>query len=116
MIKRVKKIAHITKPLEKDIQQQILAMVKMHPKVALIWRQNTGAMKLDNRYVRFGFPGISDLLGFTTNGRIICLEVKRKGEHPTPQQGQFLGMVRTYGGIAAVVHGAQEAWNVMERA
>lgn len=115
MTRRPAKRSHIGKPLEKDIQAQVLAMVKMHPRVALAWRQNTGAVKIDDRrFVRFGFPGVSDIIGFTRTGKFIALEVKRLGQKPTQAQDYFIRMVNSNGGYAAVVYSAQDAWNLME--
>jgi ribosomal protein L25 (general stress protein Ctc) len=41
--------------------------------------------------------------------------VKRPGEVATPEQQQFLQVVRQGGGIAAVVYGFEEACQVLRR-
>lgn len=41
-----------------------------------LWLNNVGAVKTDNRFVRFGFPGSTDIMGFDRSGRFIAIEVK----------------------------------------
>jgi predicted RNA-binding protein YlxR (DUF448 family) len=41
----------------------------------LVFRMNSGAMKLEKRFLRFGYPGMADLL-MVHQGRAIWIEVK----------------------------------------
>jgi hypothetical protein len=41
----------------------------------LVFRMNSGAMKLEKRFMRFGAPGMADLL-WLHEGRAIWIEVK----------------------------------------
>jgi len=60
--------------------------------------------------IKMGIRGVSDIVGFRrSDGRIVCIECKREGASPTPEQRAFLDAVRAAGGIAAVVHSAAEA-------
>lgn len=95
------------------------------------WRNNTGAVTVPaeggtkRRFVRFGEPGMSDIIGWKTwrpqrdgVGHILvlpllaiflALEVKRPGASATPTQVAFIESVRAAGGIAAVVTSVDEA-------
>lgn len=94
------------RPLESDIQKQILAYLELRG--ILHWRSNTGAAVFPGkggkqRFIRFGYPGISDIIAVIPGiGKIVAIEVKRPGEHPTPQQAAFLTQVEEQGGIALV--------------
>ena len=78
------------------------------------WRANTGALAASGadgrrRFVRFGPVGQSDILGvLPPAGRLLCVEVKRKGKRPTEAQSAFLANVEAAGGLAIVVHDALE--------
>lgn len=77
------------------------------------WRQNVGGMELQDpwghlRYVRFGQPGISDILAILPRhsqkpGVLLALEVKRPGGKTTAAQDRFLQNVRDQGGEAHVI-------------
>lgn len=63
------------------------------------WRQNTGAMKDPHgRLVRFGFPGLSDILGMY-EGRFLAIECKVGKNKQTPAQLAFRADVVNHGGI-----------------
>lgn len=87
------------------------------------WRQNVGASVLMHkgrqRYVKFGFPGVSDIVGILSRrwynatlrkseiikppmGQFLAIEVKRLGKKATADQVAFLAAVRANGGIAFV--------------
>ena len=102
------------RPYERDVQEAVLTLCKMHPKIAWLSRMNTGATKIGERFIRFGFPGLSDIIGQTRGGRFVAIEVKREGEHPTEEQQGFLDMVSQHYGIAGCAHSAQEAWDIIE--
>lgn len=59
-----------------------------------VWRSNTGAMKATykgkTRFVRFGKPGMSDIIGYTPDGRFFAAEAKILPNKPTPVQQDFL--------------------------
>lgn len=88
---------------ERDILAACLQLLAVHPKVAWAERMNTGAMKLDDRYVKFGFPGLSDIIGQLTTGQMLAVECKRAGRRPTADQNRFLFVVNNSGGFACWV-------------
>lgn len=42
----------------------------------VVWRQNTGAIRTGNRFIRFGISGIPDIIGITRDGLFIGCECK----------------------------------------
>src|SRR5262245_33120475 len=81
------------------------------------WRANTGAARMPSgRFVRFGTPGISDILGvLPPAGRLLAVECKRAGNKPTPEQQLFLDAVTAAGGLALVVRDVTELQAALER-
>ena len=102
------------RPYERDVQEAVLTLLKMHPKIVFAARMNSGATKIGERFIRFGFPGLSDIIGQTLDGRMVAIEVKREGERPTEEQQAFLQMVAQHNGIAGCAHTAQEAWEIIQ--
>ena len=102
-------------PYENEVQEAVLTMVKLHQRCAWAARMNTGATKIEGRFIRFGFPGLSDIIGQTKDGRFVAIEVKREGEKPTAMQQNFLDMVANSGGVSGCAHSAQEAWDILEK-
>jgi hypothetical protein len=102
-------------PLEKDIQKACLQLLRTHPKVAAVWRQNSGTFTEQNqdgsmRYISaHTMPGLPDILGFLKDGgRMIAFEVKRPGNRATPQQQAFIDRANAAGALAAVVTDADQ--------
>ena len=63
--------------LEKDIQRELLKMGQGHDKVAMMFRTNSGRVKARGGHF-YGCPkGWPDITGFTHNGTLIAIEMKR---------------------------------------
>lgn len=88
---------------ESAILAGCLQLLAVHPKVAWAERMNTGAMKLEGRFIKFGFPGLSDIIGQLKTGAFLAVEVKRAGKLPTSHQNAFLGRVNLAGGFGCHV-------------
>lgn len=101
-------------PLERDIQKACLQLLRSHPKVAAVWRQNSGTFTEQNydgstRYISaHTMPGLPDICGFLKGGRALFLEVKRPGQQPTRLQQIFLDRATAAGALAAVVTDANQ--------
>lgn len=78
------------------------------------WRQNTGAMKIQNRLVRFGIPGMADIIGVLPNGRFLAIEVKTKGNKPTLYQKDFINRIKTNNGVAIVAYSVEDVKEKLE--
>lgn len=69
------------------------------------FRNNTGALKIGKRFVRFGYPGSSDIIGILPDGRFLAVECKREnGGILSGKQVEFLSRIKENGGVALVVH------------
>lgn len=90
--------------LEAAALTEVLKALKAHPAVAWCERQNSGAARIGNRYVRFGWPGCPDILGMLRDGRFLGVEVKAKAGRPRPEQSVFLERIRCDGGVAFVAY------------
>lgn len=102
---------------EAAILRACLRACGLHRAVAWACRMNSGAVRIDERFVRFHtMPGMSDIIGQMMDGRFLALECKRHGKHPTPDQARFLALVRGSGGVAACVTSAQDTIDVLDRA
>lgn len=126
MAGRVDPLAVLRQRPEREIVRAILAALRSVPGV-VAWRNNTGAVTVpahgarQRRFVRFGEPGMSDIIGWKTwrpsrdvlvrpqLAVFLALEVKRPGASATQAQVEFLRRVRAGGGIAAVVTSVDDA-------
>lgn len=101
---------------ETEITRAIHLRLAMEPDLA-IWRNNTGAVKTRGTMFRYGLaPGSSDMIGLV-GGRLFALEVKRpvKPSPTTEAQRDFMALVRSRGGFAAVVHSVEAALSAVAR-
>ncbi len=79
---------------------EVLKALKAHPAVAWSERMNSGAAKVGNRFIRFGFKGCPDVLGQLRDGRLLGVEVKSPTGKLRPEQSFFLERIRGAGGVA----------------
>lgn len=96
-------------PSEHQVQTACLQYLAVCPSVAWAERINTGAVKIPGepgrkpRFVRYGFPGCSDIIGQLKDGRFLAVEVKSRTGRATEAQAAFLKRVATSGGVSGVV-------------
>jgi hypothetical protein len=81
---------------------EVLKALKAHPAVAWAERMNSGAAKVGNRFIRFGWPGCPDVLGQLKDGRLLGVEVKAPTGRLKTVQALFLERINTAGGVAFV--------------
>ncbi|HOD71603.1 MAG TPA: VRR-NUC domain-containing protein [Deltaproteobacteria bacterium] len=104
---------------EHDIQKQILEYLARRRIFA--WRQNSGAVvyedrNRDKRFVRFAsVNGISDILGILPDGRLLAIEVKKKGGKPSLEQQVFMEAIQENNGIAIVAYSLDDVVQILER-
>ena len=79
---------------------EVVQALRHHPLVAWCERQNSGVARIGGRFVRFGWPGCSDVLGQLKDGRLLAVECKAPKGRATDEQAQFLSLVRRFGGVA----------------
>lgn len=102
---------------EADVQRAVLALLEKHPAVAFHWRTNTAsgflvsakdwksllagavAKRTMARFIKFAFPGCSDILGMLKTGQFLAIECKARDGEPTEDQVAFIQRVNHYGGV-----------------
>lgn len=77
------------------------------------WRNNTGAVSVRSprgrdRFIRFGKPGSSDILGIMPDGRFLAIECKAERGRLSVMQRDFLEDIRSRGGVAFVARGVED--------
>ncbi len=93
---------------EADVQKQILDYLAWRH--VFVWRQNSGAVVYEDenrnkRFVRFAsVNGISDILGILPDGRLLAIEVKKKGKKPSDDQEKFLAAIKRNNGVAILAY------------
>ena len=102
-----------TEPSEAEILKAIMALLKRHPKVAKVWRQNSGTFQLQygnkTRYVRSNSArGMSDIMGILKTGRTLAIEVKARKGIVHEHQQQFLDDINAGGGLAFVARSVDD--------
>lgn len=111
---------------EKEIQAAGLQLLKRHPRVAWIVRQNTGAGYVldarkfhalvaaghlkpsDARFMRFGFPGGGDATGQLVTGARLEVEFKSDRGIVSDDQRAVHEAVNAAGGLAIVARSVDE--------
>lgn len=80
------------------------------------WRNNTGAYKIGNRFIRYGYKGSSDIIGILPDGRFLAVECKReKGGVLSEAQKDFITAIQNNGGIACVVHSVADLQKIIKK-
>ena len=87
---------------------EVLKALRAHPLVSWCERQNSGAAKVGNRFIRFGWPGCSDVIGQMRDGRFLACEVKAPRGKLRPEQAVFLSQVTAAGGVGFMAHDCRD--------
>ncbi len=110
---------------EQDLLKVVLEFLELDERIAWAKRMNTGAAvgyyedklgRKRRRFVRYGFKGLSDILGQAADGRLIAFETKRPGETASDDQLAFIELVNRFGGIAGVVYSLDEVLKLLDQA
>lgn len=100
---------------EKQIQNEI--RVALSNAGCLVLRNNSGIATYSNgAKVRYGVGGTggADLLGITGGGIFFAVEVKTNTGRVTPDQENFLRVVRAHGGKAGVARSVNDALEIVK--
>lgn len=132
---RLKKAFKLRGPKEHDIQSMILTCLGVERKVlkqtkagprwvgtgifiaadgSMFWRQNSGATKIGNRFLRSAPAGTADIIGVVC-GKPIALEVKTETGKQEPSQKAWAMMWTAAGGVYVIVRSPAEAMEVVNR-
>ena len=90
--------------------QEVLMALSAHPAVAWVERMNSGAARIGNRFVRFGWQGCPDVLGQLRDGRLIGVEVKATKGRLRPEQAIFLERIRLAGGVGFMARDCRDVF------
>lgn len=93
------------KILEKYVLKECLEYLAYRP--GFYWRNQTGALKAENRYVRFGAKGSPDIIG-VFHGRFVGIECKGSGGKLSEDQKHFGDMITHCGGMYVVAYGFED--------
>jgi hypothetical protein len=102
----------IPDPLERDVQAVCIEWLEFWG--AVVIRTNSGAMKIDDRFIRFNSKkGCSDTIVCLPGGRYLALELKRPGRDRTSakrkaEQAAFRQSIARAGGLAIVAKSLDE--------
>ena len=77
---------------------EILLQFGARPNLTL-WKNATGAVKIANRFLKFGMKGSPDIIGVANGGIFLGIEVKTGQAKQSPEQKLFQAMVGKRGGI-----------------
>lgn len=108
-------------PSEHQVQTACLQYLAVCPSVAWAERMNTGAVKIPAidgkppRFVRYGFPGCSDILGMFIDGRLLAIEVKSQTGRVTNEQQKFLNLVAENKGVSLIARSVDDVMAVIEK-
>ena len=95
---------------------EVLKALRAHPAVVRCERLNSGAAKVGNRFIRFGWPGCPAVLGQLHDGRLLGVEVKGPTGKLRPEQSVFLERIRGAGGVAFMARDCLDVFCELEKA
>ena len=101
-------VARSNRTPEAGALKEVMQALGAHPAVAWCERMNSGAARIGNRFVRFGWKGCPDVLGQLKDGRLLGVEVKAAKGKLRPEQAVFLERRRTAGGVAFVARDCRD--------
>ncbi len=90
---------------EAGVQRAILDLLAAEH--VLAFRLNVGAVKMGRRFVRFGVPGMADVISFP-RGRVLWIEAKAPDGRQTAEQQSFQRQVEGAGHGYIVAHSSDD--------
>ncbi len=72
------------------------------------WENNTGALKTEDRFVRFGQPGSADILGCLPDGRMLGAEAKTGSGKQRKNQKIFQSQLEKNNGLYVLFYSVAE--------
>lgn len=88
---------------ETALVRSILRYLAYQPGV-FAWRNNSGAVVTDERFIRYGKRGSSDIIGICANGRFLAVEAKVGSGKQSPEQVEFERSVKAAGGLYVLAY------------
>ncbi len=119
-IDRPAKVRRVTGNIkESDILKAVLAYLRHCPKVARVWRQNSGTFAKQygdkTHYIKANTAhGMTDIAGVLRNGKSIFIEVKTPTGIIAPHQQEFIDSMKQAGAVAGIVRSLDDVINFMK--
>lgn len=112
--KEIKMNQHGSVELHQYVVKKVLLF--MTTKYSRVWPNNTGMIKTEDRVVRFGLKGSSDVIGLY-KGIFLGIEVKTGNAHQNEFQINFEKMIRLHGGIYVLIKetNVEQVLNIVEQ-
>lgn len=90
-------------------------MLFLASKDHLVFRNNTGAFKTVNGFVKFGLcVGSSDLIGLTPAGVFFAIECKTKNGRATDDQKKFIAAIKKSNGLAGICRSIEDVRELLK--
>lgn len=105
-------------PLEKEIQADIMKMLRSHPSVIFVGRFNRGTMQSSygekQSFTQFNtVPGFPDIHGLIRGGKAFYIEVKRPGGVVSNDQREFIEKTQRGGALSGVAYSVDDALKII---
>lgn len=96
----------------------ILEYLNYDRRVAWAHRMNTGGAKFARgdgtaQFVKFGFAGLSDIIGQLRDGRFLAIECKSRTGRAKEEQKAFLLFVQKHQGVAGIARTIEDAHAIL---
>ena len=102
-----------SKAPEGKVVKECLALLRAMQIFA--WRNNTGAVQVSDRFIRYGKKGSADIIGvLRPHGQFFAVECKSSTGKQSLDQQIFQVRVQENGGIYMLVRSAEELQNIMQ--
>lgn len=91
-------------PKEADLQKTILDYLRIRG--CFVFKVYNGGVYIakTQKYIKSPMRGVSDIIGLTSKGRFLAVEVKMKGGKVSPEQLEFIERVKEKKGIALIAY------------
>ena len=99
---------------ERDIQAETILLLQEAFPDGVFYRRNVGAVKVKDRFIRFGVRGQADI-GGCVDGRLVEVEVKRPGEKQSLDQKHWQQAIEHSKGIYVLAYDPQQAVDELKR-
>ena len=94
---------------EAPILKDIMRLLRIHPLVQEVWRQQAGQIPVAGGFIRLGNKGKLDIAFRLKDGRYGEIEVKAPGKKPMPHQQERIDYLLSTGAVAGWATSVQEA-------
>ena len=99
---------------EAPILKDILRMLRTHPLVTEVWRQQAGQIPVAGGFIRMGNKGKLDIAFRLKDGRYGEIEVKAPGKKPMPHQQERIDYLLSTGAVAGWADSIEKAKRIIE--